>query len=225
MAWPIEFRYSLDLYERQVMSQKFIQALLEAKAMQLKVDPPFTYASGLKGPVYCDNRVLYSELAHRQIVAQELALVLPDSLRELPVVGVATSGIVPALLLAEAIESSFAYVRPSPKEHGLGRQLEGRLAKGSQVILVEDLINQGKSLGQALKALEDEEISVRAVLCLVDYEFPLARQELADKNIPLFSLGKLSEVLIRALESNIIKESDYHIIKQWQLNPNKWDSK
>ncbi len=189
--------------------------LLQIKAIKLRPHRPFTWASGILSPIYCDNRLLLSHPALRNYVVKEL---VRASRRFSPfdaVAGVATAGIPHGTLLADRLHKPFAYVRSKPKAHGRQNLIEGHLPKGSTVLLVEDLISTGGSSLQAVEALRNNQIKIAGVLALFTYGFRQTKERFEKADCPLYCLSNYESLLKKALEEQYIDEEELQILNQW----------
>ena len=199
------------------------QLLLEKKAVIFSPSRPFTYASGRQGPLYCDNRQLLGyPVAFKQVghwLSEQISELAPNAQS---ILGVATAGIPHATMSALELGLPTGYLREKPKVHGRSNQIEGFLAEGSQVVVVEDLINSGKSSWAATEALLAKGHGVLGLFCLVDYEFSDAHQLFKSKGIPIFALTCFTQLLEEALAQGMIKEEDRTTLLRWHANPDSW---
>lgn len=205
---------------------KVAEFLLKIKAVKLQPNSPFTWASGLKSPIYCDNRVTLSFPNIRTFIRQEFVSAIE---KEFPkpdiIVGVATGGIAQGVLVAEEMGLPFAYVRPEPKGHGMGNQIEGIIEKGNTVIVIEDLISTGKSSLQAVEAIQKVGGIVKGMAAIFTYSFSDAQQKFTDKNIPLVTLSNYDTLIKQALHSNYISEDHLSSLQEWRNDPKLWSKK
>ncbi|MEM0998554.1 MAG: orotate phosphoribosyltransferase [Bacteroidota bacterium] len=202
---------------------KIAESLLKIKAVRLQPQTPFTWASGWRSPVYCDNRLALSFPPVRTLVRD----CLTDSVRdEFPqaggIAGVATAGIPQGVLVADQLALPFIYIRAKPKGHGLTNQIEGQIDPEAEYIVVEDLISTGGSSLKAVRALQAAGGKVRAVISVFTYGFPHANQAFAEANIPLISLLDLNGLLEKAVEIQYIRPEEMAVIDQWRQDPQKW---
>lgn len=199
-------------------------SLLQIKAIKLEPANYFTWASGWKSPIYCDNRktLYYPEI--RNIIRNGFAKVIQEKYpRPDAIAGVATGAIAIGALVAETLNLPFIYVRPKPKEHGLGNMIEGEIKPGSKVIVIEDLISTGKSSLQAVDALRNENIEVIGMLAIFTYEFDHAFQSFTKENVSLTTLSNYHVLIETALETGYIKQSDIETLKHWRTSPETWN--
>lgn len=203
----------------------FSDYLLQIKAIQLNPQNPFTWASGIKSPIYCDNRLVLSYPAIRKTAI--------DGLEELSrlfnnidvIAGVATAGIPHGALLADRLNLPFIYVRSKPKEHGRQNQIEGAYNSGQRVVVIEDLISTGGSSLEAIEALRTEGLVVVACLALFTYQFEKSVTRFAKSNVPLHTVTDYSHILTRAVEHTYITEQQRAVLSEWKDNPEGWYEK
>lgn len=199
------------------------KVLLLKNCVQLSLNPPFTYASGLKGPIYCDNRMLWSHLdARRQIIDGLKQLCEQKGLQFDAFCGLATAGIPHASILAWEMQKPLLYVRGGNKEHGKKNQVEGEIRPGMKVLLVEDLVNQAKSLGEAVSAVRAVGLEPIGCLTIVDYETSGARAVLKNHDLALHSLTNFTSLVEQAESLGTLSAADVAIVKAWQANPAQW---
>ena len=207
-------------------AEKVAKLLLENKCLQLSPSKPFSYASGLKGPIYCDNRQLLGFVDAREEVAQLFAEALKNSGWDYDLLaGLATAGIPHCAFLAHELKSPMIYIRGKAKEHGKQNQIEGKFSSGQSVVLVEDLINQGKSLEDALNATIEAGLKPVGVLSIVTYEMERAQEVLNKFKIPLISLTSFSAITSLALEQKNITTDEFDMLISWQSDPKNWSKK
>lgn len=199
------------------------EKLLQAKAVRLNAQEPFTWASGWKSPIYCDNRKLLSVPFTREYIKSELCNVIFEKFADATVIaGVATAGIAWGAMVADQLKLPFIYVRPKPKEHGLGNQIEGDLPKGAQVVILEDLVSTGKSSLQVAKVLRQQGASVLGMVSIFNYGFEAARQAFETAAVPLLSLTNYPSLLHRAIEIGLINPAQREVLLKWSANPAEW---
>lgn len=207
------------------IAHEIAQQLLEIKAVVLNVEQPFTWASGIKSPIYCDNRKTLSYPQTRNFIKQSFAEIIADKFKNAEVVaGVATAGIPHGALVADALNLPFVYVRDKAKGHGLENQIEGKLEKGQRVIVIEDLISTGGSSLKAVEALRNAGAEVIGLGAIFTYGFAKAEEAFNAKNCPFFTLSDYSYLSEKALEHNYIKEEDFQTLKEWRESPESWRS-
>lgn len=196
--------------------------LLEVKAVRLNPSDPFTWASGMLSPIYCDNRVTLSHPAARTIVKNALVEAAAAFEPFDVVAGVATAGIPYGALLADALGKPFVYVRSSAKDHGRRNQIEGSVQAGARVLLIEDLISTGGSSILAADALNAVEMPVIGVLAVFQYGFQKADTAFAEKNIPFRTLTHYDALIEEAVRSGYITAAEVDTLKRWRENPEAW---
>ncbi|MCB2194594.1 MAG: orotate phosphoribosyltransferase [Bacteroidetes bacterium] len=205
------------------LDQKIAKSLLQIKAIKLQPASPFTWASGWKSPIYCDNRKTLSYPAIRKEIKDGFVQIIKEKYGTPDVIaGVATGAIAIGMLVAEAMNLPFVYVRPKPKEHGLGNMIEGEVPEGKNAVVIEDLISTGKSSLSAVKALRDAHVNVLGMVAIFTYGFDLSAQNFNDANVKLDTLSNYKVLINTALESGYIKESDIETLSQWRENPGNW---
>src|SRR5579871_5103011 len=197
--------------------------LLEIGAIKLNHQQPFTWSSGWKSPVYCDNRLALSYPDIRDFVKNSLA----DAIRKnYPAVeciaGVATAGIPQGALVADQLKLPFVYVRPKPKEHGMGNLIEGKIDPGKKVVLVEDLISTGGSSLKAAQAMIDAGFNVVGMVAIFTYGFDVAEKSFLQANIPLTCLSDFNFLLTEAVSKKYLDEAQLNHVKSWRVDPANW---
>lgn len=197
--------------------------LLDCGCLRLSPEKPFTYASGLQGPIYCDNRLILSYPEARQVLVEALAAVCQlQGLESLTMAGVASAGVPHAAFLAQKFGTSMVYVRSKKKEHGRQNLVEGRLEAGQEVVVVEDLINQGGSVASAVEALRGEGAIVNHVLCLVSYQLDTALEKMNELNLNMHYLCDFNAILDEALNRKQISALELESLKRWHDDPKNW---
>lgn len=200
--------------------------LLQIKAVKLSPQSPFTWASGLHSPIYCDNRVTLSYPMVRTFIRQQFVEQLmlhygkPDV-----IAGVATGGIAQGALVAQELGLPFAYVRSEKKSHGMQNQIEGVIESGQSVIVIEDLVSTGKSSLLAVDALREAGAIVKGMLAIFTYQLPSADENFKAKNCPLFTLTNYETLIHKAIEENYITEADQQSLLEWRKDPQAWSGK
>ena len=197
--------------------------LLKIKAIKLQPQEPFTWASGWKSPIYCDNRKVNSYPEVRTYVKLRLAqLVLKNFSEAEAVAGVATGAISQGALVADVLGLPFAYVRPKPKDHGMGNQIEGELAAGTKVVVVEDLISTGGSSLKAVEALRQAGVEVLGMVASHTYGFAVAEEAFKEAGVTLYTLTDYEHVISEAAETGYVTEADLELLREWRKNPAEW---
>lgn len=198
-------------------ASKVAEFLLQIKAIKLNVNEPFTWASGIKSPIYCDNRIILSYPKIRTFFRQQLVDVLQEAFGKPDVIaGVATGGIPLGALVAQDMELPFAYVRSQVKEHGLQNMVEGLILPGQSVILIEDLISTGMSSLRAVNAVKEKNSQVKGIVSIFDYGFKLAVDNFNEANCPFYSLCNFDILIEVAKQKDYINEADFEKIVQWK---------
>ena len=197
--------------------------MLKTKAVKLSPEKPFKWSSGWNSPIYCDNRITLSDVEARTFIKKSLAKAIKKQFPDATLIaGVATAGIAQGALVADYLNMPFAYVRPKPKEHGMGNQIEGKIEKGQKVVVLEDLISTGGSSIKAAEALIEQGIEVVGMIAIFTYGFKIADQNFAEKNLKLVTLSNYNYLIDEALKQEYIKPNDLESLKKWRRNPAKW---
>ena len=205
------------------VAQKVAESLLQIKAIKLQPKKPFTWASGWKSPIYCDNRVALSHPPIRTYIRQKLSELIQEEFGSVEMIsGVATAGIPQGVLVAQDLGLPFTYVRPSSKDHGRQNQIEGELVSGQRVVVVEDLISTGKSSLKAVQALRDAGCNVVGLVSIFTYGFAEAEKNFAEAKCRLISLCNYDTLLEVAAKHNYILNSDMELLDTWRANPADW---
>lgn len=205
------------------IDKKLAKALMDIKAVLLRPQEPFTWASGWHSPIYCDNRRILSHPELRAQVAQWLADKAMELYPEAEVVaGVATGAIAHGVLAADRMQKPFVYVRPKPKDHGTGSQIEGELAPGKKVVVIEDLISTGMSSLADVKALRDAGAQVLGMVAIFTYGFDLAAQRFEEDKVRLDTLSNYSALVEVASETGYISSAAKSLLHEWRENPSEW---
>tara|TARA_B100001146_G_C16192039_1_gene439610 strand:- start:2213 stop:2854 length:642 start_codon:yes stop_codon:yes gene_type:complete len=206
-------------------AKKTAELLLQINAIKLKPENPFTWASGWKSPIYCDNRILLSYPAIRNFVKEEIAKQV-ESLYGKPdvIAGVATGAIGIGALVADVLGLPFIYVRPEPKKHGRQNQIEGKLEANQTVVVIEDLISTGKSSLNAVDALLESGANVKGMLAIFTYGFDVAEDNFKSKELDLHTLSDYEHLIQQASETHFVKEEQLNTLRQWRTNPSQWQN-
>ena len=208
------------------ISEKIAEKLLEVKAVKLQPNEPFTWASGWKSPIYCDNRIALSYPGIRSFICDCLSQLIKSKFPTVDVIaGVATAGIPQATLIANKLHLPLCYVRSSPKEHGMGNTIEGKVDADQKVVVVEDLISTGSSSLKAVKALRDAGVEVLGLVSIFTYGFQLATDNFEKQNCAFYSLSDFNVLTERAINSGYIKAEDLITLTNWRNNPSEWMQK
>jgi orotate phosphoribosyltransferase len=199
------------------------QFLLQSKAIKLEPAKPFTWASGWKSPIYCDNRITLSFPDIRSAIRDAFSGLIHDVFPEAELIaGVATGAIAQGVLVADKMNLPFAYVRSAPKQHGTENLIEGIVKPGQKVVVVEDLISTGGSSLQAVNALRKAGANVLGMVAVFTYGFPLAKENFEKNNVTLYTLTNYIELLDLALETGYIRIDQLDLLQQWRKNPETW---
>ena len=205
------------------ISRQFAKMLMDIEAIKLQPQEPFTWASGWKSPIYTDNRKTLSFPRVRSFVKLELCHTIQEQFPEAEAVaGVATGAIAQGALVAEQLGLPYAYVRPKPKDHGMGNQVEGMLPKGAKVIVVEDLISTGGSSLKAVEALRQYGVEVIGMVASFTYGFPVAEEAFREAGVKLVTLSNYQAVVEEAAETGYIKDADKAVLAEWRKEPSVW---
>ncbi len=197
--------------------------LLQIKAIKLDVKNPFTWASGIISPIYCDNRKTLSYPKIRTYIRQELAKLINENYGLVDVIaGVATGAIAHGVLVAQELGLPFVYVRSSKKDHGLGNQIEGVVESGQSVVIVEDLISTGKSSLEVVKVLKDAGCSVKGMVAIFSYSLQEAIENFEKAQIPLQTLTDYTTLIGKAVEDQYINADEMKTLLNWRENPSAW---
>lgn len=206
--------------ETAVQAARF---LLQIKAIKLNNENPFTWASGRKSPVYCDNRVTLSHPEIRTYIRQRFVSIINDICADVDVIaGVATGGIAHGVLVAQDLGKPFVYVRPEEKKHGLNNKIEGELKSGQSVFVIEDLISTGKSSLQVVESLREHGCIVKGMAAIFTYNLEVAKQAFEQANVQLETITDYHTLIDVAAEENFIKTKDLESLTEWRKNPEAW---
>lgn len=199
------------------------EKLLGIRAIKLQPSNPFTWASGWKSPIYCDNRKLISYPKIRTFIKTELCRLILENYPDVDAIaGVATGAIAPGALVADALGLPFVYIRATPKNHGLENLIEGELKPGSKVVVVEDLVSTGMSSLKAVDAIRKDGSEVIGMVANFTYGFPVAKEKFAEANVQLLTLTNYDAVLAEALRIDYIAEADLDTLQEWRKAPADW---
>ncbi|MCC4034422.1 orotate phosphoribosyltransferase [Enterococcus hirae] len=205
------------------MEKNIAKDLLAIEAVFLSPNEPFTWASGLKSPIYCDNRITMSYPKVRKAIAQGLAEKIKQAFPDVEVIaGTATAGIPHAAWVAEILDLPMVYIRSKAKDHGKGNQIEGRIFEGQKMVVIEDLISTGQSVLEATEAAKREGANVLGVAAIFTYELPAGEENFAKAELPLFTLTNYSVLIETALAEKYIDEAELALLKEWKKNPADW---
>ncbi|GGG56074.1 orotate phosphoribosyltransferase [Bizionia arctica] len=205
-------------------ARKTAEVLLQINAIKLSPQEPFTWASGWKSPIYCDNRIILSYPTIRNYVRETMAKQIEKHYGKPDVIaGVATGAIGIGMLVAEYLGVPFIYVRPEAKSHGRQNQIEGHAEGGQNVVVIEDLISTGNSSLNAVKALKAANLNVKGMVAIFSYGFDIAVKNFESENITLHTLSNYESLLEQALETNYITQKEIKTLSDWNANPSEWN--
>lgn len=197
--------------------------LLEIGAIKLNYKQPFTWSSGWKSPIYCDNRMALSYPAIRTYIKEKLAEAIRTNFPTATcIAGVATAGIPQGTLVADLLGLPFVYVRPKPKDHGMGNLIEGKVEPGSKVVMVEDLISTGGSSLKAAQAMREAGCTVVGMVAIFTYGFDAAEKSFSEAKTPLVCLSDFNHLLTVAVQQKFLTEDQLIYVKSWRLDPANW---
>ncbi len=200
------------------------EKLLQINAIKLKPEEPFTWASGWKSPIYCDNRKALSFPIVRDFIKSELCSIVFEKFPDAEVLaGVATAGIAWGAMIADQLKLPYIYVRPKPKEHGLGNQIEGYYEKGQKVVVVEDLISTGKSSLQVVDVLKKEGFDVQGMVSIFNYNFAVAEEAFKNAAVPFYSITNYNSLIGLAIEKGIVSAAQENTLLNWRQDPANWN--
>lgn len=204
-------------------AQAIAEKLLQINAVKLNAENPYTWASGWKSPIYCDNRRALGYPYIRDFIKSELCAVIFEHFAAAEAIaGVATAGISWGAMAADQLKLPFMYVRPKPKEHGMGNQIEGLFEKGQRVVVVEDLISTGKSSLEVCEVLQKEGVIIEGMVSIFNYGFPLAAKAFSDAGVQLFSLSNYEALIDYAKEKKLVTKQELNSLLNWRNNPADW---
>ena len=202
---------------------KTAELLLQINAIKLRPENPFTWASGRKSPIYCDNRIVLSYPVIRNYIKEEIAKQVEDLYGKPDIIaGVATGAIGIGVLVAEYLGLPFIYVRPEAKSHGRQNQIEGLLEQDKTIVVIEDLISTGKSSLNAVDALIENGAKIKGMIAIFTYGFDIAMENFSKKEVDLHTLSDYENLIQQASDTNYIKEEQLQTLLEWRRNPSQW---
>jgi orotate phosphoribosyltransferase len=208
---------------KMTIAKEVAKSLLDIKAVSLSPQNPYTWASGIRSPIYCDNRVTMSFPAVRKQIAQGLADLIKEKYPDAEVIaGTATAGIPHAAWIADILDLPMVYIRSKAKDHGTGRKIEGKISEGQKMVVVEDLISTGGSVIEASKAAELEGANVLGSVAIFTYELAKGTKNFADAGLAIDTLSNYSTLLEVAHETSYITEAEMDLLKDWSKDPENW---
>ena len=204
-------------------AKKTAELLLQINAIKLNTKNPFSWASGWKSPIYCDNRIVLSFPPIRNYIRENMAKQLEEEFGKPDVIaGVATGAIGIGMLVAEYMGLPFIYVRPEPKKHGRQNQIEGFMEAGQNVVVIEDLISTGKSSLNAVNALKNAGARVKGMVAIFSYGFQIAETNFKEIDLPLLTLSDYQHLLEQAVQTNYIQQNELNTLTNWRMDPSEW---
>ena len=205
------------------VAEQTVNFLTQINAIKLNTKNPFTWTSGIKSPIYCDNRLVLSYPKIREFIADSMTQIIKNKYgSDISIAGVATGAIAVGAMISERLNVPYAYVRPEPKGHGLRNQIEGNIEEKSNVVVIEDLISTGKSSLNAINALKSEGINVMGMLSIFSYNFDFANKKFIDQKITINSLADYN-TLVEVIESNgSLEYEEITRLKKWREDPENW---
>lgn len=204
-------------------SNQIAKDLLDIEAIFLRPNEPFTWASGIKSPIYCDNRITMSYPTVRRAIAKGLAAVIKTTYPEVEVIaGTATAGIPHAAWVAELLDLPMVYIRSKAKEHGKGNQIEGRIQPNQKMVVIEDLLSTGGSVLEACEAAKREGADILGVAAIFTYELPQVQANFDQAGLSYVTLTNYTALIESALETGAIQESDVALLQEWRKDPAAW---
>ncbi len=199
------------------------EKLLQISAVKLNPQNPYTWASGWKSPIYCDNRRVLSHPFIREYIKSELCNIVFEKFADAELIaGVATAGIAWGAMVADQLKLPFIYVRPKPKEHGLGNQIEGEFTQGQKTVVIEDLVSTGKSSLQVVDVLKENGLAIEGMVSIFNYRFDVAKEAFEKAGVELYSLTDYPVLLDLAQQKNIISPAEQEILLKWRQDPANW---
>jgi len=211
------------MHQNKEVAENVAKSLLQIKAVKLSPNKPFTWASGWKSPIYCDNRLTLSYPQIRTFIRQEFVKMISEEVGHIDiVVGVATGGIAIGALIAQDLGLPFAYVRSSQKAHGMTNQIEGVVEPGQRAVVIEDLISTGGSSMKAVDALREADVNVKALIAIFNYGFDVATKRFEDAKCRMMSLSDYDALVEFAVASDYIMSKDLNKLKKWREDPENW---
>jgi orotate phosphoribosyltransferase len=213
----------MEILDHQIAAE-VADKLLEIEAIRLQPDQPFTWASGWKSPIYCDNRLSLSYPKVRDLIKEQLTRGIKNYFPGVEAIaGVATAGIPQGALLANDLNLPFVYVRSKAKGHGMENMIEGKVVPGQKVVVVEDLVSTGGSSLKAVQDLRNSGFEVLGMVAIFSYGFDVATQNFADANVRLVCLSDYESLLPKAVQQNYINDKALKSLEEWRKDPSKWN--
>ena len=205
------------------VAEQTINYLTQINAIKLNTKKPFTWTSGIRSPIYCDNRLLLSYPEIRKFIADRMSEIIANKYgQKISITGVATGAIAIGAMIAERLNSPYSYVRPEPKGHGLKNQIEGYIEKGSKLVVIEDLISTGISSLKAIKALRNKNLNVVGMLSVFSYNFDFANERFQKENISINSLADYNTLVEMIIAEGSITYAESNRLMEWRKDPQSW---
>ena len=205
------------------VAEQTIDYLTQINAIKLNTKKPFTWTSGIRSPIYCDNRLLLSYPEIRKFIADRMSEIIANKYgQKISITGVATGAIAIGAMIAERLNSPYSYVRPEPKGHGLKNQIEGYIEEGSKLVVIEDLISTGKSSLKAIKALRNKNLNVVGMLSVFSYNFDFANERFQKENISINSLADYNTLVEMIIAEGSITYAESNRLMEWRKDPQSW---
>ena len=222
-SYSVIFFYFCSMVYNKETAIAISEYLLQIKAVKLNVKEPFTWASGIKSPIYCDNRKTLSFPKVRTFIRQQFVDIITELYGNVDLIaGVATGAIAHGVLVAQELGLPFVYVRSSEKKHGLENKIEGVYQSGQSVVVIEDLVSTGKSSLNAVDALRAGGCKVKGMLAIFNYNLDIANENFKNAKCQLNTLADYNELINQAIEKNYISDKDLKSLKKWRQDPQKW---
>ena len=213
----------MDKLDQNNFRVQTAEILLKLEAIKLSPNNPFTWASGWKSPIYCDNRIILSDPNSRNLIADNFVKIIKDKYEDTEVIaGVATGAIGIGILVAQKLDLPFIYVRPEAKKHGRKNQIEGKVSQNQKVVVIEDLISTGMSSLNAVKALKNSKLNVLGMIAIFNYGFEISKRNFSNDEIDLDTLCDYSILLRKAVETEYISEENLETLSAWNKDPENW---
>ena len=213
----------MDKLDQNNFREQTAEILLKLEAIKLSPNNPFTWASGWKSPIYCDNRIILSDSNSRSLIANNFTKIIMDKYKDTELIaGVATGAIGIGILVAQKLDLPFVYVRPEAKKHGRKNQVEGKVMQNQKVVVIEDLISTGMSSLNAVKALKDLNLNILGMIAIFTYDFQISKSNFTKENVHLDSLCDYSLLLKKAVETEYISEKNLETLSAWNRDPENW---
>lgn len=207
----------------QTNEKAVAEKLLQAGAVRLRPEDPFTWASGWKSPIYCDNRKVLGFPYIRDFVKSELCSIIFEKFPEADLLaGVATAGIAWGAMAADQLKLPYIYVRPKPKEHGMGNQIEGYFEPGKKVLIIEDLVSTGKSSLQVVDVLKNAGLQIEGMVSIFNYGFEVASEAVEQYHLKYQSLTTYNALIELAVEKGMVKPEQQELLMEWRMDPANW---